>query len=272
MNRMSDVKKYLKRLDLSNILREPVIRTVVDSLQLPPGSKGLDAGCGTGLYTLMLAEATGISGHVTGLDIEEEFLAKGRSLALQSDLADRVSFTRGDVRKLPFDENIFDWAISIDLVGLLQINPVLLLKELARTVKPGGIIFILNWSSQLLLPGYPVLEARLNATPLGIAPFDERMKPDLHSMRALEWFQQAGLSEPKARTFVRDINSTLSHDMRKALVDLFEMRWGEDNPELSKEDQLEYKCLCRDDSPDCILNMLGYYAFFTYSLFWGRVA
>ena len=121
---MSDVEKYLKRLELSNILREPVIRNVIDSLQLLTGSKGLDAGCGTGLYTLMLAEAAGISGHVTGLDIEEEFLAKGRSLALQSDLADRVSFTRGDVSKLPFDENIFDWAFSMDLVGVLQTNPV----------------------------------------------------------------------------------------------------------------------------------------------------
>ena len=28
MNSMSDVEKYLKRLELSNILREPVIRTV----------------------------------------------------------------------------------------------------------------------------------------------------------------------------------------------------------------------------------------------------
>ena len=269
---MSDVEKYLKRLELSNILREPVIRNVIDSLQLLTGSKGLDAGCGTGLYTLMLAEAAGISGHVTGLDIEEEFLAKGRSLALQSDLADRVSFTRGDVSKLPFDENIFDWAFSMDLVGVLQTNPVLLLKELARTVKPGGSIFILNWSSQLLLPGYPVLEARLNATSLGIAPFNESMKPELHNMRALEWFKQAGLIEPKVRTFVRDINSTISHDMRKALVDLFEMRWGENNPELSKEDQFEYKRLCSDGLPDCILNIPGYYAFFTYSLFWGRVA
>ncbi|TEB06023.1 Demethylmenaquinone methyltransferase [Pelotomaculum schinkii] len=268
---MSNAEKYLKRLELSNILRESVIRAIVDTLQIPPESKGLDAGCGTGFYTLMLAEAAGVRGHVTGLDIEEKFLAKGRSLASKTGLTERVSFIRGDIRKLPFNENLFDWAFSMDLVGYLKIDPVLLLKELARTVKPGGIIYILNWSSQMLLPGYPVLEARLNATSLGIAPFDEKMKPELHSMRALEWFKQAGLSETRAQTFVSDINPPLSQEMRKALVDLFEMRWGEDNPELLEEDQLEYQRLCRDNSPDLILNMPGYYGFFTYSLFWGRV-
>ncbi|SFG78148.1 demethylmenaquinone methyltransferase / 2-methoxy-6-polyprenyl-1,4-benzoquinol methylase [Desulfotomaculum arcticum] len=268
---MSNAEKYLKRLESSNILRESVIRTIVGTLQLPPESKGLDAGCGTGFYTLMLAEAAGVRGYVTGLDIEEKFLAKGPSLASKSGLTERVSFIKGDISNLPFEENLFDWAFSMDLVGYLKIDPVLLLKELARTVKPGGIIYILNWSSQMLLPGYPVLEARLNATSLGIAPFDAKMKPELHSMRALEWFKQAGLSETRAQTFVNNINPPLSQEMRKALVDLFEMRWGEDNPELLEEDQLEYQRLCRDDSPDFILNMPGYYGFFTYSLFGGRV-
>jgi len=268
---MPNTEKYLERLELSNVLRESVIRTIVDSLQFPPGSKGLDAGCGIGFYTLMLAEAAGFGGHITGVDIEEKFLAKGRSLASKSGLTERVSFIKGDISKLPFEENLFDWAFSMDLVGFMKIDPVLLLRELTRVVKPGGIVYILNWSSQMLLPGYPVLESRLNATSLGIAPFDAKMKPELHSMRALEWLKQAGLSEAKAQTFVRDINSPLSQEMRKALVELFEMRWGEDNPELLEEDQLEYQRLCRDDSPDFILNMPGYYGFFTYTLFRGRV-
>ncbi len=123
----------------------------------------------------------------------------------------------------------------------------------------------------MLLPGYPVLEARLNTTSLGIAPFDAKMKPELHSMRALEWFKQAGLSEAGAKTFVRDINPPLNQDMRKALADLFEMRWGEDNLELLGEVKLEYDRLCRDDSPDFILDIPGYYGFFTYTLFWGRM-
>lgn len=266
---MYNPDKYLEKLELSNILREPVIRNVIDSLQLPPNSKGLDAGCGTGFYTMMLAEAAGVRGHVTGLDIEEQFLVRGRSMASKSDLQERVSFIKGDIRKLPFEGELFDWAFSMDLVGYFKSAPVLLLKELARTVKPGGTIYILNWSSQMLLPGYPVLEARLNATSLGIAPFDAIMKPELHYMRALGWFKQAGLSKTKVQTFVGDINPPFSKEKRKALLDLYEMRWGGDNPELSEEDRLEYQRLCSGDSPDCILDIPGYYGFFTYSLFQG---
>ena len=266
---MYSAEKYLEKLESSNLLREPVIRTVVDSLQLPPDSKGLDAGCGTGFYTLMLAEAAGVRGHVTGLDVEEKFLARGRSMASKSGLKERVSFIKGDIRKLPFEERLFDWVFCMDLVGYFKSDPVLLLKELARIVKPGGTIYILNWSSQMLLPGYPLLEARLNVTSLGIAPFDAKMKPELHHMRALEWFKLAGLSETRVQTFVGDINPPFSKKKRKALVDLYEMRWGEDNPELSEEDRLEYKRLCSGDSPDCILDIPGYYGFFTYSLFQG---
>ena len=268
---MSDTEEYLKRLDLSNVLRYPLIKNVINSLQLSSGSKGLDAGCGNGYFTLMLAETVGHSGHVTGLDIEELFLTNGRALASQAELAERISFTRGDVKELPFNDNVFDWAVSIDLIGyaILQVHPAALLKELARVVRPGGIIYILMWSSQLLLPGYPALEARLNATTSGVAPFDEKMKPELHYMCALEWFKQAGMSETKAQTFVGDINPPLSKEKRKALLDLFEMRWGGDNTELLEEDRLEYKRLCSGDSPDCILDIPGYYGFFTYSLFQG---
>ncbi len=268
---MPNTEEYLKNLELSNILREPIIKTIVRSLPLPPESQGLDAGCGTGFYTLMLAEAAGARSHVTGLDIEESFLEKGRSMALESNMSERVSFLRGNINKLPFVESMFDWAFSMDLVGNLKIDPVILLKEIARTVKPGGMIYILNWSSQMLLPGYPVLEARLNATSSGIAPFEPKTRPTLHKMCALEWLKQAGLGEPSARTFVRDMNAPFTRDMQKSLLDLFEMRWGLDNQELPEEDRVEYQRLCKADSPDFILNKPWYYGFFTYSLFCGRV-
>lgn len=270
-NNGNETDQYLRKLYLSNPLREPVIRTAIEAMRLSPGSHGLDAGCGIGLYTLLLAEAVGPVGRVMGLDKTKEFLTEARLLASKSGLEERALFKEGDAGRLPFDENTFDWACSMDFVGYAPQEPVLLLKELARVVKPGGAVFILLWSSQTLLPGYPMLEARLNATSAGIAPFDTTMKPESHFMRAMGWFRKAGLTKLDVRTYVSDIHTPLTPEIKLALTELFQMRWGEAHSEVAPEDWAEYQRLCRADSPDFILNDPEYYAFFTYSLFSGNV-
>jgi len=271
-SKVPDTNTYAHSLFLSDFLREPVIRSAIQALQLPLGSQGLDAGCGIGHHTLWLAEAVGPAGHVTGLDLSPEFLVRAREIAEKSGLSERVSFQEGDVNKLPFDDDTFDWVWSADCAGYHPAEPLPLLKELARVVKPGGSVAILAWSSQQLLPGYPLLEARLNATSSGIAPFVKGKRPELHFLRALGWFRDAGLEEPTAQTFVGDAHAPLSDDIRSALISLFQMRWEEPQSEVSQEDWAEYQRLCQPESPDFILNLPDYYAFFTYSLFHGKVA
>ena len=63
----------------------------------------------------------------------------------------------GSVTELPFDDDTFVWAGSMDCVGYLPLEPAPLLSELARVVRPGGRVAILAWSSEKLLPGYPLL-------------------------------------------------------------------------------------------------------------------
>lgn len=269
---MPDKATIAHMLRLSDFLRKPVIRSAIEALQLPSGSRGLDAGCGIGSNTFLLAEAVAPGGHVTGLDLSSEFLVHAREIAEKSSLSEQVSFQEGDVSKLPFDDDTFDWALSVDCVGFIPAQPLPLLKELARVVKPDGSVAILLWSSQQLLPGYPLLEARLNATSLGTAPFTKGMRPELHFLRALGWFRDAGLKEPTAHTFVGDVHAPLSDDIRSASISLIEMRWGEPQSELTAEDWAEYQRICQPGSPDFILNLPDYYAFFTYSLFYGSVA
>jgi len=265
-------------LRVSNPLREPVLCSAIEALQLPSGSRGLDAGCGIGLPALLLAEAVGPAGHVTGLDLSPEFLVHAEEIVEQAGLSEQITFQEGDVNKLPFDDDTFDWAWSVDCVGYAPLEPLPLVKELARVVKPGGSVAILAWSSEKLLPGYPLLEARLNATSAGIAPFARGKRPELHFLRALGWFHDAGLEEPTARTFAGDAHAPLSDDIRSALIALFEMRWPGAESELAQENAdtkhpaAEYRRLCLPESPDFILNHPDYYAFFTYSMFYGQVA
>jgi ubiquinone/menaquinone biosynthesis C-methylase UbiE len=263
---------YMQLLSASNPLIEPVIRSVIGALQLPTASRGLDAGCGIGLQALLLAEAVGPAGHVTGLDLSPEFLARAGEMVKEAGLSERISFREGNVNKLPFDDDAFDWAWSANCVGYNPMDPMPPLKELVRVVKPGGSVAIMAHSSQQLLPGYPFLEARLNVTSAGIAPFVKGMRPERHFLRALGWFRNLGLEEPTAHTFVGNVHAPLSDDVRSALTALFQMRWEGAQSEVSPEDWAEYQRLCQPESPDFILNLPDYYAFFTYSLFLGKVA
>jgi hypothetical protein len=138
-------------------------------------------------------------------------------------------------------------------------------------VEPGGTVAILVWSSQQLLPGYPLLEARLNATSAGIAPFTAGMGPERHFMRAPGFMRRAGLSDIRGRTFVGEAQSPLSGEMREALKALIDMRWPGAESELSADDRTQFQRLCQPQSPDFILNLPDYYAFFTETLFYGKV-
>jgi len=266
-----DTNIYIQRLLEANSLREPVLHSVVQSLQLPRGSKGLDAGCGIGLQTLLFAEAVGVAGHITGVDILPELLTYGKEMVSKARLSNRITFREADVSHLPFETDTFDWAWSADCIGYPAGELTSLLKELMRVVKPGGDVLLLGWSSQQLLPGYPLLEARLNATCSGYIPFLKENSPELNFMRASHRFRIAGLEEIKAQTFIGEVQSPLSSGKRTALISLFDMLWGNPQPETSPEDWRQYQQLCRPESPDFILNIPDYYAFFTYSMFRGKV-
>jgi SAM-dependent methyltransferase len=274
---MPDIDDLVQVGYLFNSLREPVFRSAIQALQLPAGSRGLDAGCGIGLQALLLAETVGPAGHITGLDLSSEILVHAKDVVKKAGLSERISFREGDVNELPFDDAEFDWAWSVDCVGYMPVEPLPVVKELARVVKPGGSVAILAWSSEKLLPGYPVLEARLSATTAGVAPFVKGKKPESHFLRGLGWFRDAGLEESRARTFAGDTYAPLTDDDRSALTALFEMRWPGVQSELRQEDVdgndpwAEYRRLCLPESPDFILDHPDYYAFFTYSMFHGKV-
>ena len=269
---MTDTDSYIERLLVTDPLRKPVAHSLIQALKLSPGSRGLDVGCGIGTHVMMLAEAVGSKGHVTGIDIEPAFISYAKRVAEKAGLSDRVSFLKGNMNKLLFKDNTFNWAWSSDLVGYHPADPLPPLKEMVRVVNPGGIVAILFYSSQMLLPGHPLLEAKLNATSSGIAPFTTGMRPESHSFRALGWFRKAGLKDARAQTFVCSFHAPLSDDIRNALISLIQMRWIDVQSELSEEDWVDYQRLCIPESPDFILNHPDYYGFFTYSMFLGQVS
>ena len=99
----------------------------------------MDAVCGIGLQAVSLARTVGPAGHITGLDLSAEFLDYGEDLVKEAGQSERITLRKGDIRELPFDDDSFDWAWSVDCVGYTPIEPLPLVKDLARVVKPGGV-------------------------------------------------------------------------------------------------------------------------------------
>lgn len=123
-------------------------------MNVKPGSKALDVCCGTGDWTIALAEAVGPSGEVTGLDFSQNMLNVGiekvKSLGLK-----QVNLIHGNAMELPFPDNSFDY-VTIGF-GLRNVPDYLqVLKEMNRVLKPGGIAVCLE-TSQPTLAGYKQL-------------------------------------------------------------------------------------------------------------------
>ena len=55
------------------------------------GSRGLVAGCGIGLQTVLLAEAVDPAGHITGLDLSPGFLLDAEEIVRKSGLSKQIS-------------------------------------------------------------------------------------------------------------------------------------------------------------------------------------
>jgi demethylmenaquinone methyltransferase / 2-methoxy-6-polyprenyl-1,4-benzoquinol methylase len=99
-----------------------------------PGSRVLDACCGTGDLALA-AERAG--GKVTGLDFSERMLARAR------EKSQTVEWVLGDVTALPFEDRSFD-AVTVGF-GIRNVPDLEAgLAELARVVRPGGRVACLE--------------------------------------------------------------------------------------------------------------------------------
>lgn len=112
------------------------------ALQVTPGSRIVDVGCGWGDTAIQLARMTGPEGHVLALDCCERFLDKGRADAAEAGIGN-VDFVAADVERYPF-EGDFDLAFSRFGMMFFQ-NPVVAMKNIRAALKPGGRLVFIVW-------------------------------------------------------------------------------------------------------------------------------
>ncbi len=124
-------------------------KDTMERMQVVPGSQALDICCGTGDWTLQMAEAVGENGFVHGLDFSENMLSVGKK-KMREHFVKNVKLVHGDAMELPFEDNTFDY-ITIGF-GLRNVRDYMtVLKEMYRVAKPGGKVVCLETSQPTVL-------------------------------------------------------------------------------------------------------------------------
>lgn len=123
-------------------------------LALPPSSQVLEVGCGTGATTRFLAHRDDFFGRVFGVDQSIPFIDAARRFAQDENISDRVDFRVGDAHCLDFPPATFDAVIAHTLISHVT-EPATVLSEMARVVRPGGIVAIFDGDYASLTYAFP---------------------------------------------------------------------------------------------------------------------
>jgi arsenite methyltransferase len=140
-------------------------------MDLRPGERVLDLSCGTGWATRILARLVGEGGpagfgQVVGLDISDEMIRRARRASADFE---NVMFVWGSAQHIPWEENFFDKALSIEAFYYFP-DQDRVLGELFRVLAPRGRLFILinlyrdnpyslRWVEELEVPVHARSEA-----------------------------------------------------------------------------------------------------------------
>lgn len=134
-----DVTNVVLSLGIDRLWR----RAAVQESGAGPGGRVLDCATGTGDLALALRRAVEPGGTVVGMDFCAAMLEPAREKAHRAGLDD-IRFEVGDALALPYPEGAFD--IATIAFGIRNVDdPVRCLREMARVVRPGGRLVVLEF-------------------------------------------------------------------------------------------------------------------------------
>jgi phosphatidylethanolamine/phosphatidyl-N-methylethanolamine N-methyltransferase len=103
------------------------------------GGSVLEVGVGTGLALRHYGPRV----SVTGVDYSEEMLVKARAKVATEGLRNVAALHRMDARELDFSDDSFDHVAAMHVISVVP-EPERVMREIARVVRPGGTVLIVN--------------------------------------------------------------------------------------------------------------------------------
>jgi SAM-dependent methyltransferase len=124
-------------IDQANVLAQ----LLHHDTRFPAGSSVLEAGCGVGAQTVLLAEQSP-GAHITAVDLSIQSLEAARARVKAAGFS-RIGFCRADVTRLPFGDGTFDHVFVCFVLEHLR-EPLRALSELSRVLVPGGTVTVVE--------------------------------------------------------------------------------------------------------------------------------
>lgn len=115
--------------------------------QLAQGRRVLDAGCGLGYGSALLAGAGAVA--VTGMDVAPAVVEVARSRVPAG-----VTLVEGDIHQLPFEDSSFDAVVCFEVIEHVE-DAGGAIAELARVLAPGGVLLVSSPNRDVYVPGNP---------------------------------------------------------------------------------------------------------------------
>lgn len=164
----------------------PLKQRTYQLMQIQPGDRVLDVGCGPASDTIALADRVGPDGFVIGVDSDKQMIGEAERKAISAGVGDNVRHRVVNSLALPFMADEFDSARSERTFQYLE-APETALGEMIRVTKPGGRIVIadVDWGAGSLDTPHPYVAQTLEGV------LAQRILPNGYSGRTLHRLMKA---------------------------------------------------------------------------------
>ena len=250
----------------------PELQQAIDLLPLTPEMRVIDVGCGDGFYLPLLARKLNFHGAVIGLDRSAPFLNLARHNVDLCAARCRVDLIAGSFSDIP------EHCRACDLVWCAQClytlpEPAEALRQMARILKPGGILAVLENDTlhQLILPWSPRLEIALRAAEYRALEQDAADPEKYYVGRHLPaLFREAGLKLLGLRTQAINRHAPMDWDLTMFLRSYLERLARRVRPYLEREVWEEFERQIDPSSSSDLLHQPDFAMTWINILAWGQ--
>ncbi len=205
----------------------PAMERLLEPLELHGGLRVLDVGSGPGHTTMAIARHVLPTGHVTGADINAEFVERAGKRAAAAGLAAAIDYRCCGFPPLPFADASFDRVWCKNVLEYVD-DAAATVAEMARVTAPGGIVVAVDsdWEMMALEMGEQARERseQILAAAKALALNEPRI-----GRRLFHLFLAAGLSDVEVRVFASpDRKGLMTGMLRNSLA-----RYARDSGQVS---------------------------------------